>query len=224
MAQPGGRASHAVTAERRRAGRWGRRRARARRERGPARAWRRRPRRGPPAGARPPRPPRPSRRRAGRAWARPASRRRVPPHPTCPPLRAWCPWWRPGRDRACADDTAGQHDTAASGTSFQPRPARGGAAHQRARLHDAGHDGWVMGGARLRVRRRARRAWGAPPRAGSPLGVFEAEPGTQRGVLSTVLRGGGSLVTPAVAGAAAPAGAVATVVRRDKPGACCHHI
>jgi len=81
-----------------------------------------------------------------------------------------------------------------------------------------------MGGARLRVRRRARRAWGAPPRAGSPLGVFEAEPGTQRGVLSTVLRGGGSLVTPAVAGAAAPAGAVATVVRRDKPGACCHHI
>ncbi len=70
-----------VTTERRRAGRWGCRRARARRERGPARARRRRPRRGPPAGARPPRPPRPSRRRAGRAWARPASRRRVPPPP-----------------------------------------------------------------------------------------------------------------------------------------------
>ncbi|KAK9843481.1 hypothetical protein WJX81_004874 [Elliptochloris bilobata] len=53
---------------------------------------------------------------------------------------------------------------------------------------------------------------------GSPLGVFQQEPGTQRGLLRTVLRGGGALVTPAVGGAAAPAGAVATVVRRDKPG------
>jgi len=79
----------------------------------------------------------------------------------------------------------------------------------------------VRGGAQGTAQ--ARRASGALHRAGSPLGVFEAEPGTQRGVLSTVLRGGGSLVTPAVAGAAAPAGAVATVIRRDKPGARCPH-
>lgn len=54
--------------------------------------------------------------------------------------------------------------------------------------------------------------------AGSPLGVFQEEPGTRRGLLSTVLRGGGSLVTPGVGAPVAPAGAVATVVRRDKPG------
>ena len=48
--------------------------------------------------------------------------------------------------------------------------------------------------------------------------MFQEEAGTQRGLLSTALRGRGALVTPAPGAAAAPAGAVATVVRRDKPG------
>jgi hypothetical protein len=102
MPQPGGRASHAVATERRRAGRFECRRARARRVRGPARARRRRPQRGRPAGARPPRPPRPSRRRAGRASARPASRRRVPPAARLVPVMV--PWLGQGVlgwDRAC---------------------------------------------------------------------------------------------------------------------------
>ena len=54
--------------------------------------------------------------------------------------------------------------------------------------------------------------------AGSPLGVFQEEAGTRRGLLSTALRGGCALVTPAPGAPAAPAHAVATVVRRDKPG------
>jgi hypothetical protein len=54
--------------------------------------------------------------------------------------------------------------------------------------------------------------------AGSPLGVFEQDPRTKQSVLATALKGGLPLATP-LPGAAAAAGAVATVFNRNKKGA-----
>jgi hypothetical protein len=55
--------------------------------------------------------------------------------------------------------------------------------------------------------------------AGSPLGKFEHNPGTKQAVLNTVMRGGGSMRTPMPGAFGGVGGAVATVIRRDKPGA-----
>ncbi len=55
--------------------------------------------------------------------------------------------------------------------------------------------------------------------AGSPLGKFEHNPSTKQAVLNTVLRGGTSLRTPMPGAFGGVSGAVATVIRRDKPGA-----
>lgn len=55
--------------------------------------------------------------------------------------------------------------------------------------------------------------------AGSPLGMFERDPSTQQGVLSTVLRGGQQLHSAVPAPSPAGANTLATIIKRPQPGA-----